>query len=67
MFMSKTGRPPLPDDERKECTFRIRMTEDDRAQIDKAANANEVAASEWARKVLLKAAAKCDKLNRSQE
>lgn len=54
--MSKTGRPPLPDVTRKEVTFRVRMTESDRAAIAKAAELNGKTDSEWARDVLLKIA-----------
>lgn len=56
--MSKTGRPPLPDTERKAHMFRIRMTQAERDEIDRAAEANSEASSEWARQVLLKAARK---------
>lgn len=48
----------MPESERKECTFRIRMTEEDRAAITAAANADEKKASEWAREILLKMASK---------
>lgn len=65
MFMGKMGRPPLPETERKECTFRIRMTEEDRAVIDAAAEAKKLSASEWAREILLKAATRNGKLERS--
>lgn len=54
----RTGRPPLPESERKECTFRIRMTEEDRAAITAAASADEKKASEWAREILMKMASK---------
>ena len=54
----RTGRPPLPDSERKECTFRIRMTEEERAAITAAAQANDQKASEWARELLRKSAKK---------
>lgn len=46
----------MPDTERKECTFRVRMTEEERAAITAAAESNDQKASEWARDLLLKAA-----------
>ncbi len=49
------GRPPLPDDARKGHMFRIRMTQDERDEIDRAAEAHGESASEWARNLLLKA------------
>lgn len=47
------GRNKLPDDERREKPLRIRLSKDERAEIDKAADGK---ASTWARDVLLKAA-----------
>jgi len=52
--MARTGRPPLDDVDRKEVTFRIRMTEEDRAAITAAALAAGKSDSEWAREMLLK-------------
>lgn len=49
------GRPPLPDDARKGHMFRIRMTQGERDDIDRAAEAQGESASEWARKLLLRA------------
>ena len=62
MFMARTGRPPLPDTDRKGCTFRVRMTDEDKAVIDAAAVAADKAASEWAREILLKAATRDAKM-----
>ena len=56
MCMATMGRPPLPDEQRKVHTFRIRMTDEDREQINRAAESQGEAASEWARQILLKAA-----------
>ncbi len=56
--MSNAGRPPLPDEERKAHTFRIRMTDADRDEINAAAESAGVPSSEWARDVLLRAARK---------
>lgn len=53
----------MPDAERKECTFRIRMTEEERAAITAAAESNDQTASEWARELLRKSAKKA--LNRA--
>ena len=50
------GRPPMPDDERKAHMFRIRMTQAERDEIDRAADAQGESASEWARVLLLKSA-----------
>ena len=36
--------------------FRIRMTQAEREEIDRAANKDDESSSEWARKVLLKSA-----------
>jgi len=47
------GRPPKDPDERKSAELRIRLTEQERAELDAAAGANT---STWAREVLLKAA-----------
>ena len=56
MCMTKMGRPPLPTEERKAHMLRIRMTDDDREQINQAAETEGESASEWARQILLKAA-----------
>jgi uncharacterized protein (DUF1778 family) len=50
------GRPPLPAKERKAHMFRIRMTQAERDEIDRAAEAQGETASEWARVLLLKSA-----------
>ena len=54
--MADLGRPPLPDDERKDKTFRIRVTAADRERFDAAAEKAGSTASEWAREILLRAA-----------
>lgn len=46
------GRPPKPDSERRDNVLRIRLTEDERAQLDEVADN----VSTWAREVLLRAA-----------
>jgi hypothetical protein len=58
MKKPKMGRPPLPDDQRKGHMFRIRMTQAERDEIDRAADAQGESASEWARVLLLKTARK---------
>ena len=47
------GRPPKPDDEKKGDELRIRLTADERKELDRAAGGNT---STWAREVLLRAA-----------
>jgi hypothetical protein len=49
----KMGRPPLPDDERRDAELRIRLTALERDELDKAAGTDT---STWARLVLLRAA-----------
>lgn len=61
MNKPKMGRPPLPDDQRKGHMFRIRMTQDERDEIDRAAKAHGESASEWARVLLLKTARKASR------
>jgi uncharacterized protein (DUF1778 family) len=51
------GRKPLSNEERRDKPFRIRMTDEERHQVDSAAeSAGESNSSRWARKVLLEAA-----------
>jgi len=47
------GRPPKPPEDRKAAQLRIRLTEEERAELDRAAGGNT---STWAREVLLRAA-----------
>lgn len=51
---SPTGRPRKPVGQVRTSALRIRLTEDEREELDKAADALEV--STWARAVLLKEA-----------
>jgi hypothetical protein len=51
----KMGRPPKPQDEKRDVMFQIRMTVGERALLDAAAGDG---ASTWAREVLLDAARK---------
>jgi hypothetical protein len=53
MKTTKMGRPPKPDSERKSAELRIRLTDEERKALDRAAGENT---STWAREVLLKAA-----------
>ena len=53
MDKSERGRPPKADDERKDAELRIRMTQDERELLDRAAGDKT---STWAREVLLRAA-----------
>jgi uncharacterized protein (DUF1778 family) len=49
------GRPPAaPEDKRR--PFQVKLTEDERADIDRAAAKSEKPASTWVRDVVLKAA-----------
>jgi uncharacterized protein (DUF1778 family) len=50
------GRKKLPDDEVRAKPLRIRMTPEERAQVDQAAQSTDATSSEWAREVLLNAA-----------
>lgn len=52
------GRPPLPDNERREKPLRIRLSPEERAEVDKAARGKT---STWAREVLLRAAKRANK------
>ncbi len=55
--LTRMGRKPLSDEERRDKPFRIRMTDEERQQVDSAAeSAGESNSSRWARKVLLEAA-----------
>jgi len=47
------ARPEKPPEERKENVLRIRLTDDERAELDKAADGKT---SSWARETLLRAA-----------
>jgi hypothetical protein len=55
MAKPERGRPPKPDDERKSAQLRIRLTDEERAALDAAADGKT---STWARKLLLRAATK---------
>lgn len=46
----------LPDDERREKPLRIRMSEEERELVDRAAEKADQATSQWAREVLTRAA-----------
>ena len=50
---TQRGRPPKPADERKAAELRIRLTEDERQELDAAAGGKT---STWARTILLRAA-----------
>ena len=53
---SGMGRKRLPDRERREKPLRIRLADEERELIDRAATAASSKSSAWARAVLLKAA-----------
>ena len=54
----RTGRPKLPDDERKENVLRIRLSDGERQAIDAVAASQDQETSTWARDVLLALAKK---------
>jgi hypothetical protein len=57
--VTRMGRRPLSDDDRRDKPFRIRMTDQERKQVDLAAgSAGDRSSSRWARRVLLNAAAR---------
>lgn len=49
----KRGRPPKPASEKRSAAINIKLTEAERAEIDRAANGEPTA---WARGVILRAA-----------
>lgn len=54
---NRTGRPKLEPGQGKESTFSVRLTKEERAQVNAAAvAAGYTSASKWARSVLLDAA-----------
>ena len=57
--VTRMGRKPLPESERRAKPLRIRLTDSEREQIDKAAEqAGHSGSSGWARSLLLEAAQK---------
>ncbi len=56
MSAGKMGRPKKAPDEAKASTFSVRLTADERALIEAAAERAGIKASEWARRVLIAAA-----------
>ena len=55
MKKPKMGRPKLPRDMAKASMLTLRLTGDERATIDRAAESAGVRVSDWARRVLLSA------------
>lgn len=53
MRAPRIGRPPLPKKLAKASLLSVRLTEDERREIDRAARAAGVGVSEWARRLLL--------------
>jgi hypothetical protein len=53
----RIGRPPIPKKERKATLLSVRLTEEERRDVERAAKAAGVGLSEWARRVLLSAVA----------
>jgi DNA-binding transcriptional regulator PaaX len=55
--LTRMGRKPLTDEDRRDKPFRIRMTDEERGRVDAAAEAvGDNSSSRWARRVLLEAA-----------
>ena len=52
----RIGRPPLAKKERKATLLSVRLTEEERRDVERAAKASGVGLSEWARRVLLASA-----------
>jgi hypothetical protein len=50
------GRPSLPKAERKGAIFSVRLSPEERAQVERAAQALGLKAAAWGREVLLEAA-----------
>ena len=57
-ILARMGRPPLPDNERREKPLRIRLSPEERAEVEKAAKGKT---STWARDILLRAAKRANK------
>ena len=58
MNKPKRGRPPLPDGVRKGFMMRIRMTDEERTAIDKAALKDGSDSSTWVRQIAVAKAKK---------
>ena len=56
MKRRKPGRPKLPKEERKAAIFSVRLSPEERDQVERAAQASNKKAAAWARDVLLEAA-----------
>lgn len=56
--LTRMGRKPLPDEERKDKPLRIRLADPEREAIDRAAEENGQNSSRWAREILLREAEK---------
>ncbi len=56
MKAPRIGRPPIPRKERKATLLSVRLTEEERRAVERAAKEAGTGLSEWARRVLLAAA-----------
>ena len=56
MKAPRIGRPPIARKERKATLLSVRLTEDERRDVERAAKAAGVGLSEWARRVLIASA-----------
>lgn len=50
------GRPPIPAPKRKLAIFSVRLSDEERRLVDRAASARGLTSSRWARDILLEAA-----------
>jgi uncharacterized protein (DUF1778 family) len=56
--LTRMGRPPLSDEERRDKPLRIRLTDEERELIDEAAENAGEPSSAWARDLLVREAAR---------
>ena len=56
------GRPPLPKAERKAAIFSVRLSPEEREQVEQAANSQGLKAAAWARLALMHACLKDGRL-----
>lgn len=56
MNAAKMGRPPKAEEQRKASSINLRLTAEERREVDAAAERAGVPVSEWVRRVILEAA-----------
>jgi len=52
MDKKKRGRPKLPDDERLDCPYYLRLTKEDREKLNRLAKEKNLSVAEYLRKVI---------------